>query len=76
MFQAEELAEVDISTHAASPKLLLRQLASETGAGLYLLGVQPKHHALGQGLSVECQSAAEKISQALIELSGGRLSQT
>ena len=68
-FESEELTEVDISTHAMSPKLFLQQLQSQTGARVYLLGVQPKRREFGRELSEECRNAVEKVSQFLIELS-------
>ena len=69
LFQPEQLAEIDISTHAASPKLLLQQLEYQAEAIVYLLGIQPKQRMLGQSLSDDCRGAAETISRALIALS-------
>lgn len=69
LFQPEQLAEVDISTHAASPKLLLQQLEYQAEAIVYLLGIQPKQRMLGQGLSDECRNSVKTVARALIALS-------
>lgn len=69
LFEPEELAEVDISTHAMSPKLVLQQIRSRTGAQVFLLGIQPEQREFGQPLSLPCRRAVESVSQRLIELS-------
>lgn len=64
---ADELCEVDFTTHAMSPRLFLEQIQSHTMADVYLLGVQPGNCDLGAPLSRECTHAASAIIRALRE---------
>ena len=66
-FESNELAEVDISTHSMSPKLLIDTLRRRSGAAVYLLGIQPRQTAFGQPPSAECRQAVEILSHFLLE---------
>jgi len=61
LFEGNELAEVDISTHSLSPKLFLEHLQRRTGAAVYLLGIQPERCTFGEPLSRHCLEAAEVV---------------
>jgi hydrogenase 3 maturation protease len=47
----DEILNVGISTHDVSPSVFIRYLAEETGAEIYMLGVQPQNIQLGEGIS-------------------------
>lgn len=69
--EAELLREEDImkggfSTHTISPHLFIQYLAAETGADIYLLGVQPKDVAFGSGISEPVMRALDDIERLLV----------
>jgi hydrogenase maturation protease len=55
-----------VSTHRLSLGLLARTLEKESGARVWLIGVEPEHRELGKGLS----PAVEKTVAALAEIIG------
>jgi hydrogenase 3 maturation protease len=62
------IAEADSaggSTHTLSLALLGDYLHSETGASAYVLGVQPRRIAFGEGLSSTVKAAAEECAGAI-----------
>ena len=65
LFASRKLAEVDVSTHAASPGLLIEYLQERTGAEVYLLGVQPLRCAFGEAMSGPCRAAVSEVAQLL-----------
>ena len=69
VFNPDELAEVDISTHSISPQLMMSYLQSSIDAKLFLVGIKPGHLSFDRELSAECQAAAEQIAKFLIDLS-------
>jgi len=64
LFGADELAGDGCSTHSISLRLTMDFLAAETGAPVYLLGIQPNSLAAGAPLS----SAVERSLDALVRL--------
>lgn len=46
------IAQAGLSTHDASPSFVLDVLSAETGADIFLLGVQPASLKLGAGISL------------------------
>ena len=54
-----------ISTHDTSIGTLMDYLERETGAGVYLLGIQGKSRELDRGLSPEVEAAVDKLVEIL-----------
>jgi len=52
-----------LSTHNASLKLVMAYLKKETGADIFLLGIQPGDLTLGNGLSESVRRAVERIGR-------------
>jgi hydrogenase 3 maturation protease len=62
-----ELIEVGFTTHDMPPTLLVEYLEQETGAGVYLLGVQPKSVAFGESISPPVREALDKLAATINE---------
>ncbi len=57
-----------ISSHMLPLRLFCEYIHKSTGAKIKLLLVEPKCLEFGEGLSVEVQAAAEKLTQVLLTL--------
>lgn len=57
-----------ISTHALPLKIFCEHLKKTTEAKIGLLLIEPKNIEFGEGLSVEVQAEAEKLTKLLIDL--------
>lgn len=56
-----ELREAGPSTHSISLSLIADTIREESGAEVFLLGIQPKSVKLGEGLSDEVAGAVKEI---------------
>lgn len=68
----EILIEADIlksgfSTHDLSPHMFIEYIKRETGADIYLLGVQPQNVDFGESMSDSVEKTLDKISYLLKE---------
>lgn len=57
-----------ISTHALPLKIFCEHLKKETNAKIGLLLIEPKKMEFGEGLSVEVEAQAERLTKLLLEL--------
>jgi len=57
-----------ISTHALPLKIFCEHLKKATDAKIALLLIEPKNVEFGEGLSVEVEAQAEKLTKLLLEL--------
>jgi hydrogenase 3 maturation protease len=57
-----------ISTHALPLKIFCEHLKKTTDAKIGLLLIEPKNMEFGEGLSVEVEAEAEKLTKLLLEL--------
>jgi hydrogenase 3 maturation protease len=68
VFTPEQLDSAAISTHTLSPRLFIDIVRQNTGAEVYLIGIQPAHTQLGQSLSAQVRDAVQRLSQALAQI--------
>ncbi len=68
VFAIECMHETTFHTHASTPALFLDMLVERTGAGCFMLGVQPKDAGLGVEMTREIQAAAAEIADAIAEI--------
>jgi hydrogenase 3 maturation protease len=59
-----------ITTHVLPLRIFCEYVKQATGAKIALLLIEPKSMEFGEGLTVEVQAAAEKITKILLELLG------
>jgi len=57
-----------ISTHALPLKIFCEHLKKATDAKIGLLLIEPKNMEFGEGLNVEVEAAAERLTKLLLEL--------
>ena len=67
LIESCEIRADGFSTHNASLKLSMDFLHRETNSDILLLGIQPAHIRLGEGLSEPVKKAIENISNLLTE---------
>jgi len=67
VLQYEEILNAGFSTHSASPSILMEYLVRETGAKVYMLGVQPDSVHFGGGLSIAVKSALARLEKLILE---------
>ncbi len=63
LMKKSDILKCGFSTHDLSPHMFIDFLEKETGANIYLLGVQPKSLSFGESMS-------EPVDKALAELLG------
>ena len=66
VLEKEDILRAGFSTHDLSPRLLLEYLERETGAAVYLLGVQPSSLGFGTELSAPVRKTLIKLEKELI----------
>ena len=66
VLRKDEIARMGFSTHDISPNMLLDYLQIETGAGIYMLGVQPESLRFGLELSEPVRQTLKKLEEELI----------
>ncbi len=66
VLRKDEIARMGFSTHDISPNMLLDYLQIETGAGIYMLGVQPESIRFGLELSEPLRKTLKKLEEELI----------
>jgi len=64
----ESILEARFSTHALSLSVLSGYVASETGAKVLLIGVQPEDVQFGVEMTPEVIQAADRLSQSILSL--------
>ena len=70
LFSPQLAESFSISTHSVSLKLLCDCIRSEINCRFFLAGIQPAQTGLNNPLSVEVQTAVEKIADELIKIFG------
>lgn len=66
ILELEELEVRETSTHRAPLSLLARFVRAETGADIFLLGIQPGSRAVGAAVSPEVQGTARMMAEILL----------
>ena len=71
LLDTEKIADFPaITTHMLPLKIFCEYVKQATGAKIALLLVEPASVEFGEGLSVEVQAAAERLTKLLLELLG------
>ena len=71
LLDTEKIADFPaITTHMLPLRIFCEYVKQATGAKIALLLVEPKCMEFGEGLSVETQAAAERLTKLLLELLG------
>jgi len=65
VFALHDTEKGDVSTHKASLAVLGEYLRSETGASVFIIGVQPDSTEFGSGLTQTVRKASDSISEAM-----------
>ncbi len=65
LYALDRVRESSFHTHAASPALFLDLLVERTGAGCFLVGIQPKSAGFGAPMSDEVAAAARAVADAI-----------
>lgn len=65
ILKKEDILRSGFTTHDISPVMLIEYLEKETGADIYMLGVQPQHVLFGEELSPRVKRTLDEISRAL-----------
>ena len=60
-----DMVETGFTTHNMSLSMFIEFLEKETGAEIYILGVQPKNVNLGEEISVSIQNTLDEISRLI-----------
>jgi hydrogenase 3 maturation protease len=66
MAEIDDIRHLGESTHTLSLDVVMEYLKMETGADVFMIGVQPGRIANGEGLTVGMQDATEKIAKSII----------
>ncbi|MFH1791167.1 MAG: hydrogenase 3 maturation endopeptidase HyCI [Candidatus Omnitrophota bacterium] len=61
----EDILKTGFSTHDASQNMFMQYLKSETGARIYMLGLQPATVALGSGMTEKVSAAVPEIADKI-----------
>ncbi len=71
LVELDEVASFSaISSHMLPLRLFCEYIKKSTGAKIRLLLIEPKSMEFGEGLSVEVQAAAQKLTKILLKLLG------
>ena len=67
ILKKDDILKCGFTTHDISPNMLIEYLEKETGAGIYMLGIQPKHLSFGDEMSEEVEEAMGDIVKSITE---------
>ena len=70
ILDARALATGGLSTHATSLRMVRDYLSARSPARVVLVGIQPGHLRLGDGLSAEVQASVTAVADRVAELVG------
>lgn len=70
IIEADDLKGLNFSTHQVSLELFMNCLRAETGADIFLLGVQPRSTHLGQPLSPAIRQTLDELQKILVKILG------
>jgi len=65
IFALSDLQAADVTTHKASLAVLGAYLSSETGASVFVVGIQPVNTDFGNGLSPILRAASNSVAEAI-----------
>ena len=72
ILRKDKILKSGFSTHDISPHMLIEYLQDETGADIYMLGVQPKTVDFGEKISDSVKEALEEIADLIKEADNAR----
>jgi hydrogenase 3 maturation protease len=67
ILKKDDILKCGFTTHDISPNMLIEYLEKETGADIYMLGIQPKHLSFGEEMSEEVKKALGDIIKSIAE---------
>ncbi len=71
LVDAEKIVDYSsITTHLLPMRIFCEYVKQATGAKIALLLIEPKDMEFGEGLTVEVQEAAKRLTKVLIDLLG------
>lgn len=73
ILRSSEIIKSGFSTHDISPRMFLEYLKEETGADIYMLGVQPQDVSFGEGISERLKKSLEEIVKLIEETGHARV---
>jgi hydrogenase 3 maturation protease len=68
ILEASEIERSGFTTHDMSPRMFIEYLKGETGARIYLVGVQPERVAFGSEMSHKVKESVEEITRLIKEV--------
>ena len=68
ILKGEDIAKCGFTTHDISPVMFIEYLTKETGANIYMLGVQPRGIELGSEMSQELKIILDEVSGKILEV--------
>ena len=63
-----EIIKSGMTTHDISPRMFVDYLKAQSGANIYVVGVQPQSISIGADMSQKVREAINEIKQLLLEL--------
>jgi hydrogenase 3 maturation protease len=72
LVEIDEIRRLGWSAHTLSLDVVMEYLKNETGADVFMIGVQPGHVAGGEGLSAGMAEALEKIASIILRAIDGK----
>ncbi|MCK4751872.1 MAG: hydrogenase 3 maturation endopeptidase HyCI [Planctomycetes bacterium] len=68
VFKPEQLNSLIISTHTLSPRIFIDMIGQEIDINVYFVGIQSAQVRFGEGVSVEVESATQRLVSILVEV--------
>lgn len=68
ILRQEDIAKCGFTTHDISPVMFIEYLTKETGANVYMLGVQPQSIDLGFEISPKLKEVLDEVSGKILEV--------
>lgn len=68
ILKGEDIAKCGFTTHDISPVMFIEYLTRETGADIYMLGVQPQSIDLGFEISPKLKEILDEVSGKILEI--------
>lgn len=72
IIEIDDLKGLNFSTHQLSLELFMNCLRAETGADIFLMGIQPRATHLGEPISLAILQTLSSLENALVEILGKR----
>ena len=70
ILEKSDILKSGFTTHDLSPRLFMEYLEKETGARIYMLGVQPKDISFGDEMSYDLRQTLKDLEKTIKEING------